>query len=400
MPYSCINITFRSYLNIVVKVLLDVIQNLNMRFLYISVLVLFFNAISAQNLTGIWKANEATKLYGHEVEDFEMQIIQTNSLFEVLISYRYNYNYRDRGNTEILQKIIAVSSSEATHDSVGCGCFSDSGIINKNAPYTSGVMKITEIKHLSCRVTTVGQANDSIGDCQYLNYILKWSKIGSEEYLSGPGLTYGTFSGGNIKLKKVGNFSSQAQYDFIKKNAIINLPKVVVKVPVLKPKAPNIAFTIKKNKQVDLPKTTVIPSSKKTKSPDVVANSASMKKDAPISLDLKTRENKIGQTIIVNSKQVELSIYDYGQIDHDIISVYVDKKPVLVKEELTKKPLIVNLEMDEYNETHEVILVAENLGDIPPNTALMKIKAGNKNYEIKITSDEQKNAVVIFKYEK
>ncbi|WP_165352408.1 hypothetical protein [Flavobacterium anhuiense] len=54
--------------------------------------------------------------------------------------------------------------------------------------------------------------------------------------------------------------------------------------------------------------------------------------------------------------------------------------------------------MNDYNNFHEVILVAENLGDIPPNTALMKIKAGDKKYEIKITSDEQKNAVINFKY--
>ncbi|KAF2332239.1 hypothetical protein [Flavobacterium ginsenosidimutans] len=67
-------------------------------------------------------------------------------------------------------------------------------------------------------------------------------------------------------------------------------------------------------------------------------------------------------------------------------------------EELTKRPLIVNLEMDDYNNFHEVILVAENFGDIPPNTALMKIKAGDKKYEIKITSTEQKNAVINFKY--
>jgi hypothetical protein len=45
-------------------------------------------------------------------------------------------------------------------------------------------------------------------------------------------------------------------------------------------------------------------------------------------------------------------------------------------------------------------MVAENLGEIPPNTSLMVVNAGSKQYEVRITSNEQKNAVVIFKYEK
>ncbi len=45
-------------------------------------------------------------------------------------------------------------------------------------------------------------------------------------------------------------------------------------------------------------------------------------------------------------------------------------------------------------------MVADNEGEIPPNTSLMIVKAGDKEYEVRITSTEQKNAVVIFKYEK
>ena len=56
--------------------------------------------------------------------------------------------------------------------------------------------------------------------------------------------------------------------------------------------------------------------------------------------------------------------------------------------------------MDETNNYHELIMVAENLGDIPPNTSLMVVKAGDKQYDVRIASTEQQNAVVIFKFEK
>jgi hypothetical protein len=45
-------------------------------------------------------------------------------------------------------------------------------------------------------------------------------------------------------------------------------------------------------------------------------------------------------------------------------------------------------------------MVGENLGSIPPNTALMIVTAGNKRYQLYLTSDNQKNAMVRFVYEK
>lgn len=44
---------------------------------------------------------------------------------------------------------------------------------------------------------------------------------------------------------------------------------------------------------------------------------------------------------------------------------------------------------------HELVMVANNLGSIPPNTSLMIITANDKRYEVFISSSEQKNARVI-----
>ena len=54
--------------------------------------------------------------------------------------------------------------------------------------------------------------------------------------------------------------------------------------------------------------------------------------------------------------------------------------------------------MDDENEEHVLVLVAENLGRIPPNTSLMIVQDGDKRYEVRITSTEQKNAMVRFRY--
>jgi hypothetical protein len=65
---------------------------------------------------------------------------------------------------------------------------------------------------------------------------------------------------------------------------------------------------------------------------------------------------------------------------------------------LSLEPIIVKIKLDTTNNYHEVVMVADNLGDIPPNTSLMVVKAGDQQWEVRISSTEQKNAVVIFKY--
>jgi hypothetical protein len=63
---------------------------------------------------------------------------------------------------------------------------------------------------------------------------------------------------------------------------------------------------------------------------------------------------------------------------------------------LTQKPTTMHITVDEAHPHHELIMVAENLGSIPPNTSLMVITAGTKRYQVFISSNEQKNAKVIF----
>jgi len=112
------------------------------------------------------------------------------------------------------------------------------------------------------------------------------------------------------------------------------------------------------------------------------------------------RENELVKTILTSANEIIINLYDNGSIDNDTVSVYLDKKLVVTKQRLTTNPITLKFILDENNLSHELVMVAENLGEIPPNTSLMVVKAGSKQYEVRITSTEQKNAVVIFKYEK
>ena len=94
-----------------------------------------------------------------------------------------------------------------------------------------------------------------------------------------------------------------------------------------------------------------------------------------------------------------MRLYDNSEIDDDTISVYMDDQMVLSGKRLSASPLNVTLKMDDTNPEHVLVMVAENLGRIPPNTSLMIVQVGDKRYQVRITSTNQKNAMVRFRYQ-
>jgi hypothetical protein len=115
---------------------------------------------------------------------------------------------------------------------------------------------------------------------------------------------------------------------------------------------------------------------------------------------LELRNNELVKEIYVDTGTIRLDFYDNGQIDGDTISVYLNNAPIVSNQMLTAKPITTYLKIDLRRLQQEVIMVGENLGSIPPNTALMIVTAGDKRYQLYLTSDEQKNALVRFIYQK
>jgi hypothetical protein len=103
--------------------------------------------------------------------------------------------------------------------------------------------------------------------------------------------------------------------------------------------------------------------------------------------------------ILVDTGEIRLDFYDNGEIDGDSISVLVNKRLILAHQKLTAKPITTYVKIDPQNTFQEVEMVAENLGAIPPNTALLIITAGKKRYQLFLTSTETKSAMIRFIYE-
>lgn len=126
---------------------------------------------------------------------------------------------------------------------------------------------------------------------------------------------------------------------------------------------------------------------------------ATFKPELKLPPSLTNRKAELVKEIKVDTGNIKIDFYDNGQIDGDTISVYVNNSPLVSNRMLKTQPVTVNIRVDQKKTIQEVIMVGENLGSIPPNTALMIITAGSKRYQLYLTSDEQKNAMVRFIYE-
>jgi hypothetical protein len=118
-------------------------------------------------------------------------------------------------------------------------------------------------------------------------------------------------------------------------------------------------------------------------------------------LPYNQRGQKLLQTFEVTDDSLILSFYDNGVVDGDVISVYVNGQNIVSHSKLlevaTKKT--VRLDNITGNEI-ELVLVAETLGEMPPNTGLLVVQDGAKRYEVRFSADLQTNAALIFKKRK
>ena len=120
----------------------------------------------------------------------------------------------------------------------------------------------------------------------------------------------------------------------------------------------------------------------------------------PAPLVLKTRENALVKKIETEPGEIKINLYDNGEIDGDTVSIYHNNKLVRSHLRLSQKPISITIGINASQPYHELIMVAENLGSIPPNTSVMIITTPANRYQVFISSSEQKNAKVVFDLKK
>jgi hypothetical protein len=372
-----------------------------MRLFFTLVISLLSIPLFSQDLTGIWRGS------------FVSADNKMSDLLSLEDRYKYEVQIDQRGHA-----FNGVTYSYKRTEFYGKA--SSNGTIN---PKTGKVM-LQELKLLELKMASSSYA------CWMICF-MQYTKNGDEEFLEGKYSSYRETDSadcgrGHVFLRKVVTSDFYKEPFLVKRDkekhdaltkSPVKQPSLTTEKPIAKATIPGTGVKkagvnkpIAKNKTVQKEKanTTAIVKTRDAKVAPLETNDEALTKTPVIKMKepalvppvLKNRDNEIVQSLTVNTNEISISIYDNGTIDHDTISVYLDKKLVINHQMLTTNAITLKLKMDETADYHELVMVADNLGDIPPNTSLMVVRAGDKRYEVRIASTEQKNAVVIFKYEK
>lgn len=132
---------------------------------------------------------------------------------------------------------------------------------------------------------------------------------------------------------------------------------------------------------------------------DTVLNSKAITKIVPrAAAGLATREIETIRSVNIKSDSLLLTLYDNGEVDGDTVSVLLNGKVIMPLEGLTTRAINKTIYITpDMGDSLVLIMYAENLGSIPPNTGLLVVHDGNDVYYIRFSGDLKKNAAIILR---
>jgi hypothetical protein len=331
-----------------------------MRYLILLFLILLANQLPAQrNITGTWEGELGSDQF------LQLNIVQNG---DQLCGYTWDYVKRDRRSN-------CKAYFKATYDKKrGKWIFEGTSFIDNSGGHY--LMRMNLGNHVANGEEVLE------GVCTARSFLLN--------------LLGGSNAPEYIYLKKVSSKPTR-MYERMKdcfpekKDTVAEIKKDTVVIAKAPPKKDSVAKPVIKPKPVD---TVAVVSPPVKKDSVVIA-----KKDSVNIPKLVTaRKNKEQSRLEVNVKSITLNVYDNAIVDGDTVSIYYNGKLLISHRRLSERPIEIKLELDETQSRHEIIMFAENLGSIPPNTALIVVYAGSKRYELFSSASLEENAVLVFDY--
>jgi len=117
-------------------------------------------------------------------------------------------------------------------------------------------------------------------------------------------------------------------------------------------------------------------------------------KNYVVTRNFQEREKLIAEELTVNGDSLKIDFYDNGVVDGDSISIFFNDKLLASSQKLSSKSIHLNIALDTSKEINEITMFADNLGSIPPNTALMVVYDGKTRYDIRISSTLEQNGTL------
>lgn len=119
-----------------------------------------------------------------------------------------------------------------------------------------------------------------------------------------------------------------------------------------------------------------------------------------VATDISLRKTMVQQTVNFKSDSLSITLYDNGEVDGDTVSVLLNGNVIMPRQGLSTNAVRKTIYIDPSTDSIQLVMYAENLGSIAPNTGLLVVRDGKDLYEIRFSGDFQKNAAIIFRRKK
>lgn len=376
------------------------------------ILLLFSLPAQSQKLTGVWRGyfSSSSAIYqeGIRTENYkyEIQIEQSsnNSIHGVTYSYKTTVFYGKATlqgiyspkSKSLICKETHMMDLKVTDNSEPClmTCYLDYSRIGKLEILQGTFISVNAKDKGDCGSGKVYLEKVPTSDFELEDFLAKKSSHGKpvtkpRPLTQKPETKNPTPGNKQVVVPNKKNNTASAIKPSSNSKATQKIQKEKTVVPPPRPHTPVIT-------QADRIPENIVNSPKKEETNTVTPEKLMQK--LPIPRVLLDRENRLVKTITTSEEDLQIAIYDNGTIDNDTITVYHNNQLLISNFRLSNTPFRYHLKCNKTDSRHEFVMVAENLGEIPPNTALMVITAGRERYEVFLASDESRNAKVVINY--
>jgi hypothetical protein len=208
---------------------------------------------------------------------------------------------------------------------------------------------------------------------------------------------YGRPVTGTIILQRVKDFEAAKIYPVLKRmNLLAGLSFIAPPPDIAKADPPKKEEPVK-----ETPVTVVPPKPAEQPVQKPVTVTVQPKALPDIKKELEKRKVEAIQTVFFTSDSLELELYDNGYVDGDSVSIVINGRALLTHVRLTEKAVKKTIYITpDLGDSINLVMFAENLGSIAPNSGLAILRDGNKQYRITFTGDLEKNAAIILRRKK
>lgn len=331
--------------------------------------------LSAQDITGLWKGsiyNDTTQ----KVLYYEIAISESNGKYS-----GYSYTIFDvDSKKEIGVKKIGVKKNK---DEI---IIEDLDLISNtySAPPPKGIRQLSKLILSEDDSTLVLEG--------------KWKTNRTKKYSPVTGSLQVKRMKSFIQsplVAKLQDMNKVSELSFVDKNDMAVVKTLPPPVKVQKEQQPDpIVAKVKKQKK-EVPKREKVVRQPINK--DSVATIAKIDTKTPsiAAAEIKNRTTKNARTVFFESDSLIITLYDNGEVDGDTVSILLNGDVIIPKQGLSSKAYNKTIYFDR-NSPDSLLLemYAENLGSIPPNSGLLIVRDGTKNYEVFFAADLKTNAAI------